>query len=317
MSKKHTHQEFLNILLKNNDCYKSKMFEVIEEYKGANNKILLKDKYGIVNVQASTLMNGICYQINSAINKTSYYINKAIEVHGDKYDYSLVEYKKSDSKIRIRCKKHNLIFEQSPASHLRGTGCYHCGIDTVKNNKTFTIETYTEKARNVHGYKYTYEDFKNTSTLMTLNCDIHGEFEINPTYHLQGTKCPACTIAERIKKNQDNPTGWRLSRWVNFASKSKEFDSFKVYLIRCWDKEEEFYKIGRTYKKIIKRFYGQQMPYNYEIIKILVFEEGRNAFYKELEMKKFFKKKRYLPNIKFNGRYECFNKDINIEKFKY
>ena len=47
-------------------------------------------------------------------------------VHGDKYDYSLVEYVNSKSKIKIICKEHG-IFEQIPNSHLNGNGCKKCG----------------------------------------------------------------------------------------------------------------------------------------------------------------------------------------------
>jgi len=37
---------------------------------------------------------------------TDEFIKKAREVHGDRYDYSKVEYVNSTSKIRIVCHKH-------------------------------------------------------------------------------------------------------------------------------------------------------------------------------------------------------------------
>lgn len=52
-------------------------------------------------------------------------IKRAKEIHGDKYDYSLVDYKNSKTKIKIICPIHG-IFEQSPDSHLRGRGCPIC-----------------------------------------------------------------------------------------------------------------------------------------------------------------------------------------------
>ena len=36
------------------------------------------------------------------------FIKKSKEIHGDKYDYSLVDYKKTDEKIKIICKKHGV-----------------------------------------------------------------------------------------------------------------------------------------------------------------------------------------------------------------
>lgn len=53
------------------------------------------------------------------------FITRAHEVHGDLYDYSLVDYHYSDQKVKIMCKKHG-IFEQSPGSHLSGRGCNFC-----------------------------------------------------------------------------------------------------------------------------------------------------------------------------------------------
>ncbi|PSV43599.1 hypothetical protein [Photobacterium indicum] len=46
--------------------------------------------------------------------------------HGDKYDYSRVEYKNSIEKIEIICLEHGPFF-QAPSSHLSGSGCSICG----------------------------------------------------------------------------------------------------------------------------------------------------------------------------------------------
>jgi len=61
------------------------------------------------------------------------FIKKSIDLYGDTYDYSLVNYKKSNEKVKIICKKHG-IFEQTPNNHLRGRGCNLCGMDNKKLN---------------------------------------------------------------------------------------------------------------------------------------------------------------------------------------
>ena len=53
------------------------------------------------------------------------FISDARNVHGDYYDYSLVEYHGCFTKVKIICPKHGL-FEQTPATHLRGSGCPVC-----------------------------------------------------------------------------------------------------------------------------------------------------------------------------------------------
>jgi hypothetical protein len=53
------------------------------------------------------------------------FIRKALKKHFGKYDYSLVDYIDSTTKIKIICPIHG-VFEQSPANHLRGCGCPKC-----------------------------------------------------------------------------------------------------------------------------------------------------------------------------------------------
>jgi hypothetical protein len=53
------------------------------------------------------------------------FINESILVHGNTYDYSLINYNGAHSKVKIICKNHG-IFEQSPNGHLSGAGCPIC-----------------------------------------------------------------------------------------------------------------------------------------------------------------------------------------------
>jgi predicted GIY-YIG superfamily endonuclease len=65
---------------------------------------------------------------------TETFISKSIQKHGHIYDYSLVEYIKSNEKVKIICKEHGT-FEQSPANHLGGSGCPSCAIYGFNPNK--------------------------------------------------------------------------------------------------------------------------------------------------------------------------------------
>lgn len=67
------------------------------------------------------------------------FIQKAKEIHGDTYDYSLVKYVKNTSKVRILCKNHGQ-FYISPASHLNGRGCKKCGALTMGGNGLYTVK---------------------------------------------------------------------------------------------------------------------------------------------------------------------------------
>lgn len=53
------------------------------------------------------------------------FISDAKKVHGDKYDYSKVEYNGAFKKVKIICKDHG-VFYQRPNDHLSGKGCPKC-----------------------------------------------------------------------------------------------------------------------------------------------------------------------------------------------
>ena len=79
---------------------------------------------------------------------TREFIEKAKKIHGDKYDYSKVEYKNTRTKVRIICPVHGE-FWQTPSSHLSGRGCPNCG-----GKDTININENTEKAKKKHREKY-------------------------------------------------------------------------------------------------------------------------------------------------------------------
>ena len=71
-----------------------------------------------------------CSYTNRNLNRkgsTEEFINKACKIHGDLFDYSSVEYENRYKKIKILCKKHNKLFEQTPGNHIHGkAGCPLC-----------------------------------------------------------------------------------------------------------------------------------------------------------------------------------------------
>lgn len=53
------------------------------------------------------------------------FIRRVKEVHGDKYDYSLVEYVNVRTPVAIICRRHG-VFYQLPSGHMKGCGCEKC-----------------------------------------------------------------------------------------------------------------------------------------------------------------------------------------------
>ena len=99
------------------------------------------------------------------------------KVHGEKYDYSLVQYKNIKTKIKIICPVHG-IFEQSPIHHKKGSGCILCSYDKTRKN----FEDIKKKFDKIHNNKYDYSIsvYKNMKTKIKIICPFHGVFEQTP-----------------------------------------------------------------------------------------------------------------------------------------
>ena len=128
------------------------------------------------------------------MDQNEIFINKARKIHGDKYDYSKVEYINNHTKVCIICPIHGE-FWQTPSSHLRGRGCLQCAIEENKKNaRRFTTDIFKERAKKVHGDKYDYSkvEYVNNTTKVCIICPIHGEFWQTPKGHLRGDGCMRC-----------------------------------------------------------------------------------------------------------------------------
>ena len=115
------------------------------------------------------------------------------KIHGNKYDYILVEFMKVSDKVKIICPTHGE-FEQRTSDHLKGIGCKKCGIETTSNNKRLTTIEFVEKAKLVHGDKYDYSlvEYKDNKNKVKIICPFHGEFEQLPSNHLLNYGCKKC-----------------------------------------------------------------------------------------------------------------------------
>jgi len=186
------------------------------------------------------------------------FIEKCEKIHKNRFDYSLVEYKKSDVKVKIICPDHGE-FLSSPSVHLRTKtgGCPKCIgykslteflnicrnihgdkydyslVSNIRNNRTkldiicnqhvqpfkftqryfnhinrkqgcplcagrysYDYKEFINKANKIHNFKYDYkyleEDYKDNKTKVRIVCNEHGIFIQSPNSHLRGDGCNTC-----------------------------------------------------------------------------------------------------------------------------
>ena len=215
-------------------------------------------------------------------SSTEQFIQKAILIHGDKYDYSKVEYKTAHNKVVIVCPIHGE-FEQRPNSHLSGDGCPKCKVDEHRSS----TEQFIRKAIFVHGDKYDYSkvDYKYSNTKVKIICPEHGEFNQTPANHLRGSGCPFCK-----SENQ---------RRLNAIRFEDTYDVATLYFLRCYNDSEVFLKIGITSKTVDKRYtHKKSMPYNRET---LYQWTGDSKSVVDLEQKIINQFIYHKPEIMFDG----------------
>lgn len=130
---------------------------------------------------------------------TEEFIDKSKIIHEDKYDYSLVNYVNSRTKVKIVCPTHGL-FEKNSDSHIiQKQGCPECSKIERFNKKRMTKEIFIHKSRKIHGDKYIYDNViygENNKTKINIICPKHGIFNTKPNNHLMGYGCPTCSSSK-------------------------------------------------------------------------------------------------------------------------
>ena len=106
-------------------------WEFIEYKDYTNVTVKCKECGHIRNTTADNILRfgcKVCASIKTNESRkltTEKFIDRAKQVHGDRYDYSLVNYINYETPVKIICKKHGE-FLQSPNKHLSGHNCPHC-----------------------------------------------------------------------------------------------------------------------------------------------------------------------------------------------
>lgn len=205
-------------------------YSKVEYIGGHKNVIIICPEHGDFFQSPSNHLSGKgclkCSYIKRAQKMTQgneEFIEKSIKIHGDKFDYSRVEYKNSKTKVCIVChkideitgEKHNE-FWQVPYSHLSGSTCPKC------SNHFMSQEIFIKRASVIHHNKYDYSkvEFKAVKTKVSIICPDHGEFLQAPDGHLHGASCPKCSGVHR----------YNTSEWIEEAKKvhGERYDYSKV-----------------------------------------------------------------------------------------
>ena len=193
---------------------------------------LLKSKYGCqicakINSTNDSTNTRLRKDMSNDLSLTEVFIKKAKKVHGDKYDYSKVNYVDARTKVCIICPKHGE-FWQSPSNHLSGFGCEQCHREKSGLTQRLTNEEFIRKAREIHGDKYDYSKsvYKGYHNKVLITCPKHGDFWQLPSTHLRCGGCPECS---HKKKHGLEKADYNFLNTELFIKRAKELHSLYDY----------------------------------------------------------------------------------------
>lgn len=253
----------------------------------------------------------------------SEFINNAIKTHGDKYDYSKVNYINSYTKVCIICPIHGE-FWQTPSMHTsQKQGCPECSKLQSSLNRKQSTEEYIAKAKLIHGDKYDYSKtvYINTNTKITIICPKHGEYKQYPYYHLDGCGCQQCAKESKSSKYEIEIVQFLKKLNIPFKNNYRKLiypQELDIYIPNnkigiefngiYWHSEkfigDKNYHLNKLNKcneqgiKLIQIFEDEYLEH-----KEIVFEKIRHLLKKDNEKEKVFARKCITKEIdKFTAR---------------
>lgn len=236
---------------------------------------------------------------------TEDFILKSKEIHGDKYDYSLVNYVNNNTKVKILY--NDIIYEQLPSNNLKGFKC--------ENIKGLTQEDFLKKSKEIHGDKYDYSlvNFKNVRGKIQLiyNGDIYEQLAYA---HLQGKspemapfKITRLEFIKRAKVVHGNIFDYSLVKCDGINNKVKI-----IYDKRIYEQVASDHLSGHYPRGIIKESKGVHDIT--EFLNVNNIKYIREHFYEDCKNINYLRFDFFLPEtntlIEYDGRQHFESVDI-------
>ena len=206
------------------------LLSIIEIICPIHGSFKLRAKYHIY--QKRGCRKCICNPADKYSKIKENFINNANNIHNNKYDYSLVDYKGSNIKVEIICPIHG-IFKQTPSSHIQNHGCKECDTDRKRNNLRLSHEEVIRRFKEIHGDLYDYSKVNYISCFdnITVTCKLHGDFTTTYSKHyLAGSGCYLCNggvslttkeVVRRFTSVHNNIYDYSKFNYINAKTKGE------------------------------------------------------------------------------------------------
>ena len=257
--------------------------EVVGRYKSLTSPILIRDKYGVMQLPKANQVLNNRPGIKAALNKTEYFMAQLKDTYPEIANKIKPESEYESMKSKMLFSTKYGVVTTTPDALLAGhMPTIRSAIDRKQYMKNQLFEIY--------GNKYDFEILSTDRHVgkVKLICPIHGEVLIDNDYIFAGCGCIKCN------------TNWEKSD--------------TLYIVKLTNNLESFYKLGITHivKNKPSRYKSyKKMGYEIEQIYLKTFDSYEECFQKELALKQLIKNNLYKPIIWENKcSTECFDKNL-------
>jgi len=204
----------------------------------------------------TSLQNLINHRNSTSAIAAAEFVQKAQNVHGNRYDYSKAIYINARTPVTITCSDHG-DFTQKPKYHVGlKQGCPRCAIETRSKAHLKSSGEFIDKATKVHGncYDYSKVKYEHNRKPVTIVCKEHGEFNQKPRHHLDGNSCPRCSES----KGEAKIAEWLTSNGIKYEVEKSipEFSNIKKFDFYLPDQDLYLEYDGVQHFKPVEQFGG-------------------------------------------------------------
>jgi hypothetical protein len=247
------------------------------------------------------------------------YIDRFREVHGDKFDYSLVSINGgTKDRIQVICRVHGPFITRVD-THLAGFGCRTCSHVNTSLVSRLSQEKVIERMRKVHDNLFDYSKavYTLSKEKLTVTCPRHGDFQVEAMKHLNGTGCLKCAIEGKTSNKDDFIREARLYHGDRYNYNDVDYKTAHISVrIKCKE-HGVFSQSPNNHKK------GQGCPYCGEFARQLENKEKDTptlVYYLTLKHNDLIFYKIGITTMSIKSRFRRLNSDgveiISAQKIK-
>lgn len=185
---------------------------------------------------------------------TDIFISRAMQVHGQKYDYSRSIYISAIDKIEIICPDHGS-FMQKASHHMDGRGCKKCADVSRGVSNRMGWDVFVDKCNAKHEFRYEYEHNPGvtSSSKIKVKCRVHGWFEQCAATHLSGAGCNDCAV-HRVSRSQAISEDEFIVR--SRAAHGDRYIYAQIKMENCKDKVEIVCRVHGAFYQVAHEHYS-------------------------------------------------------------